>query len=357
MLRNRKTTDGSSRRRLGRGLESLVSKPVPIDVASEDQKQKADVMPTASPAQAVESKPSKRPPTQDLDASAFSQTSVRHGGQDGISVRAIALDLIRANRHQPRQSMDDASLESLAQSIRQAGLMQPIVVRPDSSSPGQFELVAGERRWRAAQRIGLKTIPALVRDVDERSAAELALIENIQREDLNPIDRAEAFERLINDFDLTHQELAQRVGLDRSTITNFTRLTTLDDYSREMVRSGKLTLGHAKVLLAITSDKARADLATKVVRQGWSVRELERHVQHLRKSDGDTVASTAQPTNQPAHLTDLQRRLSEHLGTKVRLKSGSKKGTGSMTIDFYTLDQFDGLMQRLGFATSDAYGS
>jgi len=259
---------------------------------------------------------------------------------------------IRPNTHQPRQVMDDAALESLANSIRQAGLMQPIIVRPDATRPGSFELVAGERRWRAAQRIGLETIPAIVRAVDDRAAAELALVENIQREDLNPIDRAEAFERLLHEFQLTHQDLAERIGLDRSTITNFTRLNSLDPYTREMVRAGKLSLGHAKVLLAVTSDKIRGDVAANVVRQDLSVRALELEIERLRSSSSEAIKPTAK-TSRQTHLADLERRLSEHLGTKVRLRSGAKKGTGSVTIEFYSLDQFDGLMERLGFTAQD----
>jgi ParB family chromosome partitioning protein len=346
MLRNRKTTDGPARRKLGRGLESLVSKPVPIDISSGSTAVAPRPPRTEGTATTIETKPRRH------DASQHSVAD-RPSSSGDHAIVMLNVDSIQPNQRQPRQSMDEASLESLAQSIRQAGLMQPIVVRPAGDSAGTYELVAGERRWRAARRIGLKTIPAIVRDVDDRSAAELALIENIQREDLNPIDRADAFERLINDFQLTHQELAARVGLDRSTITNFTRLTALDEFTREMVRAGKLSLGHAKVLLAITNDKSRADLATRVVRQGWSVRELERHVQTLRDGGGADSATTKPAPQPPAHLADMQKRLGEHLGTKVRIRPGSKKHTGVITIEYYSLDQFDGLMERLGFAAAD----
>ena len=337
MLRTRKSTEGSPRKRLGRGLESLISKPVPIDVSPPAH--------ATPPHAASQLKPHNAPPAS---RAAQPASSEHH-------VIALPVGAIHPNRRQPRQSIDEASLESLAQSIRQAGLMQPIVVRPQSA--GNYELVAGERRWRAAQRIGLTTIPAIVRNVDDRAAAELALVENIQREDLNPIDRAAAFERLINDFKLTHQDLAERVGLDRSTITNFTRLNTLDEYTREMVRAGKISLGHAKVLLAITNDEARAELATRAIRQDWSVRELERHIQQLRETRSGAVSAPASIQSKPPHLADLQQRLGEHLGTKVRIRQGAKKGTGSITIDFYSLDQFDGLMERLGFSTSDSAGA
>jgi ParB family chromosome partitioning protein len=350
MLRNRKTMDGSARRRLGRGLESLVSKPVPIDISNDEIPKRESTTIAATAAGSTDPKPAHEP-------SSTSGTAAPHAEAADHLVIALPVASIVPNRRQPRQSMDESSLEALANSIRQAGLMQPIVVRSDGRSAHTFELVAGERRWRAAQRIGLKTIPAIVRNVDDRAAAELALIENIQREDLNPIDRADAFERLINDFHLTHQELGERVGLDRSTITNFTRLTALDEFTREMVRTSKLTLGHAKVLLAITNDKSRAELATRVVRQGWSVRELERHVQQMRESGDSGGAAPKSASQPPAYLADLQKRLGEHLGTKVRIRQGSKKHTGAVTIEYYSLDQFDGLMERLGFTTADSLGA
>lgn len=348
MQRNTKAKDGSIRKRLGRGLESLISKPVAIDAGSQtkpDQEER-DESPTVAPPRPVEPKPaiSTAKPAQRREETA--------GG-----IVSLAVGSIVPNRRQPRQSIDDAALESLAQSIRQAGLMQPIVVRPAVKGEQGFELVAGERRWRAAQRIGLANIPAIVRELDDRAAAELALVENIQREDLNPIDRAEAFERLLHEFDITHQQLAERVGLDRSTITNFTRLTMLDEFSREMVRAGKLSMGHAKVLLAITNDKVRSDLAGRVVRQGLSVRALEREVELLRQAENSEPAKSASAKPRAAHLVDLERRLAEHLGTKVRIRAGAKKGTGSIAIDFYTIDQFEGLMQRLDFATSDLAGA
>ncbi len=343
MLRNRKAAEGSARKRLGRGLESLISKPVPIEIGEKST-------PTTAPA----SKPTTETASPATGAPVPRQAAPERAD---ASVVSIPVANIVPNRRQPRQTMDDPALAALADSIRHAGLMQPIVVRPIKSGAAgvaSYELIAGERRWRAAQRIGLAVIPAIVRDVDDRSAGELALIENIQREDLNPVDRAEAFERLIAEFKLTHQDLAERLGLDRSTITNFTRLNTLDDYTKEMVRTGRLSLGHAKVLLAIANDKVRSDMAAKVVRDGWSVRELERRVQELREG-GNVAAPEIQAARKaPPHLADLERRLGEHLGSKVRIRTGRKKGTGSLTIEFYTLEQFDGLMDRLGFVASDA---
>jgi ParB family chromosome partitioning protein len=257
----------------------------------------------------------------------------------------IPSDEIHPNPNQPRKHFDEASLRSLAASIRSAGLMQPIVVRP--SLAGGFQLVVGERRWRAAQLIGLSPLPAIVRELDDQTATTWALIENVQREDLNPIERAEAFRQLIDEHGLTHQELADRVGVNRSSVTNFLRLLELDEASRAAVRDERLTVGHAKALLAITNLMQRCRLAEAAIRQAWSVRELERRVGQL--SNRAALSRTGQHAAMDPHLQDLQRQLGAHLGTKVTIQGGKKKGTGRLIIDFYGLDQFDGLMQRLGF--------
>jgi len=326
----------------------------------------------------------------------------------------LPVDSILPNPHQPRKQFDDGGLAALAESIRTAGVMQPILVRrrrhptpaPGNSAPAPansapapgrigpgdsrnatapdapastgephhaYELIAGERRLRAAKLVPLETIPAIIRDLDEREAAEWALIENLQREDLNPIERAEAFRELIDRFDLTHQELAERVGVDRSSISNLLRLNDLDDASRDFVRAGRLSLGHAKALLAIPDAGARGRLASKAAAQEWSVRELERKVRALLKAnaadgswdvDGAGGAAGSSPSwaggrgggaggdgAGRAHLRDLERQLEQHLGTRVRLTPGRKKGAGKLTIEFYSFDEFDGLMQRLGFET------
>jgi ParB family chromosome partitioning protein len=260
------------------------------------------------------------------------------------------VEQIVPNRRQPRTDFDEASLQSLAASIKSAGLMQPIMVRPLSNG---YELVAGERRWRAAKLIGLKLIPAVVKSVDDQVAAELALIENIQREDLNPMERAFALRRLADEFSLTHQAVAEKVGLDRASVTNLLRLSDLDRGTSDLVRSGKLTQGHAKALLAVTDLGARAQFAARIISEDWSVRELERRVQHAVKGTVSTPASSGAPqkdvTARDANVADLERQLAEHLGTRVSLQLGRKKGSGRLTIDFYNLDQFDGLMQKMGF--------
>lgn len=319
-------TDASTRRRLGRGLESLMTTRVPIE-------EPGPVVGAGSTAPA-----GPAPADRDLDEPA------------GRVIR-IPLDRIRPGRDQPRQEFAEEALEALAASIRAAGVMQPIVVRPaGDGGPPRYEIVVGERRWRAAARIGLTSIPAVVREVDDRTAAEWALIENIQREDLNPIERAEAFRRLTDRHGLTHQELADRVGLNRSSVTNFLRLNELDDWIKEAIRRGRLTPGHAKVLLSVASPEARRTLAELAIRQSWAVRQLEQRVGHLAGPRPAKGGSGGAPPGRAggAQVQGLARRIGEQLGTKVSIVEGRTKGSGRLVIEFYSLDQFDGLVARLG---------
>lgn len=323
------TPDSASKgpvRKLGRGLHALIGTPVQIRAAPVETREPA-------PAPSIE--------------------SGAPGGESADRIQMISPDQIVPNRRQPRTDFDEASIANLADSIRSAGLMQPILVRPAAQG---FELIAGERRWRAAKRIGLASIPALVRRVDDQSAAELALIENIQREDLNPMERAHALRRLVEDFSLTHQQLAERVGLDRATVTNLLRLSDLDPSTAELVRAGTLTQGHAKALLSLHDAATRRTYATRAAAEGWSVRELERRVQQLVKGGSalpsPTSNATIEVTARDANVADLERQLSEHLGTRVTLHLGRKKGSGRLTIDFYSLDQFDGIMSKVGFGNS-----
>lgn len=334
------TTDNRSatRRKLGRGLGSLISTPVRI----EPQPSRLPAMASDVPAQATPASGFK-PQTDAAEVS---------------GLRSLPVGSIVPNPRQPRQDFDEASLQALANSIRISGVMQPVVVR-QSSDGSAFELIAGERRWRAAQRAGLAAIPAIVRDVDDRTAAEFSLVENLQREDLNPIERAQAFQRLMSEFHLTHAEIAERVGLDRSSVSNHLRLLDLDDSAVTAVRSGRLTMGHAKALLALTNIEHRSRLAAEAVRQEWSVRELERRARDaatLSNASGGPLAaqpparrSAAMPNPLATHLADLEKRLREHLGTKVAVVPGRAKGSGRLIIDFYSIDQFEGLLKRLDF--------
>ncbi len=319
-------------RRLGRGLDSLVSVAMPLERLPEP----GSPTPLADP----ETPPRGPDPAGELRA---------NSGVDRPTIRLLDLDQLAPNPRQPRQSFDEQGIQRLAASIQSAGVMQPVVARPDRNGvPDRYELVVGERRWRAARLAGVDRIPTLIRDMDDQTAAEWSLVENLQREDLNPIDRAEAFGRLVDDFGLTHQAIADRVGLERSSVTNHLRLTELDEFTKAATRSGQLGMGHARALLAITNFSQRATLARQAIHQDWSVREVERRVKSANRG---APAATGQPSRD-LHLDDLERRLSEHLGTRVRIQPGRKKGTGKVTIEFYTADQFEGLLERMGFACS-----
>jgi len=315
------------RRRLGRGLTSLISTPAPV-------------APGEHPATDAPSTTGGSPAVVDLSVESKDQAP---------AVRVLPTDQIRPSSSQPRQHFDEDALKELGASIKAAGLMQPIVVRPDAK--GGFELVVGERRWRAARLIGLASLPAVVREIDDRTAAEWALIENIQREDLNPLERADAFRRLINEHGLTHRQVADRVGLDRSTVSNLLRLHELDDFTRDAIRNGLLSDGHGRALLAVTNLEARQNLAKLAIRQDWSVRHLQKRATSLAGPEKSRPGKSATAT--APHRADLQRRLSDHLGTKVQVLPGKQKGSGRLVIEFYSFDQFEGLMQKLGFSTAE----
>ncbi|MHC4420226.1 MAG: ParB/RepB/Spo0J family partition protein [Planctomycetota bacterium] len=318
------------RRRLGRGLTSLISTPVPL--SGEEQ-------PTA-----------EAPPPKGTAGTSAAVIEVSPMGQDQApTVQTLPTAQIRPNSRQPRQNFDEGALKELGASIKSAGLMQPIVVRPDPA--GGYELVVGERRWRAAQLIGLTSLPAVVRQVDDRTAAEWALIENIQRADLNPMERADAFRRLTAEHGLTHRQVADHVGLDRSTISNLLRLHELDEFTKDAIRNGMLSEAHGRALLSITNLEARRRLGELAIRQDWSLRNLQKRATSLagpEKSRPKKSATAAAP-----HRADLQRRLSDHLGTKVQVLPGKQKGSGRLVIEFYSFDQFEGLMQKLGFSTAE----
>jgi ParB family chromosome partitioning protein len=257
----------------------------------------------------------------------------------------LQMDLVRPNPQQPRQRFDETSLQRLADSIRTAGLMQPIVVRPTASG---FEIVAGERRWRAFQKLGKPEIPAIVRAVDNQTAAEWALVENLQREDLDPMERADGVARLMEEFGLSQSAVGTQLGLDRSTVANLLRLRDADPSLREALITGLLTQGHAKALLGVTDLKRRGELLEDCVRDGWSVREVERRVQAAIREPVIRPAVGAGPPRS-AHVADLEKRLGTHLGTKVGITLGRQKGRGKMVIEFYSLQQFDGLLEKIGF--------
>lgn len=212
-----------------------------------------------------------------------------------------------------------------------------------------YEIVAGERRWRAAQRAGLEAIPSIVRRLNDRDLAEWALIENLQREDLNAIERAQAFSRLIEQFGLSHEEAGARVGMDRSTISNHLRLLSLADTVQQLIREGLVSMGQARALLGLSDVDQQRMLAERAVRQGMSVREVEAQVRKLTLGSVSRVKPAQ--AGKASYLVDLEKQMAEQLGTKVTIRPGRKKGAGTLSIEFYSLDQFDALISKMGVRT------
>ena len=304
-------TNSDKSRRLGRGLSALISSTQPV--------------PSATSASAAESQE---------------------------PFRQLRLDLIVPNPKQPRREFSEAELQELQLSLQTSGLLQPIAVRPRSD--GRFEIIAGERRFRAASRLGWTTIPAVVRDVSDEQLLSLALVENLQREDLNPMEEAEGYRQLINEFGLAHQQVAQAVGKDRSTVTNALRLLSLPDEVQLLVRSGSLTLGHARALLGVPPGTSLSELARKVVAQRLSVREVERLVQEAkpavkRNRDAENQLTVSE-VPEVRRLTDRLRRF---LQTDVAVHTDSA-GRGELRIRFYSADDFNRVFELITRSSQDA---
>lgn len=259
----------------------------------------------------------------------------------GGGLRELPLELLQPGMYQPRSKPTEAGLQELARSIRSSGVVQPVLVR--SLDDERYELIAGERRWRAAQLAGLETIPALVRELPDRDASCIALVENLQREDLNPIDAARALARLHKDFNMTHEQIAGRVGSSRVHITHLMRLLELDPEVREMVEAGELSFGHARALLVLPSSQQRR-IATRVVDQGLSVREAERLVQQAKS--GNPKKNTSGKPADP-DVTRLERLLAERLASPVSIRHSARGNRGSLIIRYSSLEQLDGLLKRI----------
>ncbi|MCP4302976.1 MAG: ParB/RepB/Spo0J family partition protein [Gammaproteobacteria bacterium] len=292
----------AKKKRLGRGLDALLSKPAVRPVA------------TAT------------------------------GGQDAL--RQIPVELLQRGQYQPRVDMRQDSLEDLANSIRAQGVVQPIVARPlkKTGDVQRYEIVAGERRWRAAQQAGLAEIPAVIRDVPDESAIAMALIENIQRENLNPLEEARALDRLIREFDLTHAEAASAVGRSRASVSNLLRLQDLSEKVKPLLESRQIEMGHARALLGIADAIQQFDAARQVVKKGLSVRETEQLVK--RMLSGATNKPTKRVASVDADIRRLEIEVSEKLGAKVRVDQ-SKKGAGKLVISYNSLDELDGILKHI----------
>ena len=294
----------SPKKRLGRGLDALLSKPASATAA-------ADAAPPA----------------------------------DGDTLRNIPVDLLQRGQYQPRVDMRQDTLEDLAASIKAQGVVQPIVVRPIAASGGErrYEIVAGERRWRAAQLAGLGEVPAVVRKIPDEAAIAMALIENIQRENLNPLEEARALDRLIREFGLTHAEAAEAVGRSRASVSNLLRLQDLSEKVKPMLEDRQIEMGHARALLAIQSPTQQLDAARQVVKKGLSVRETERLVRRMLGGDKKTPP---RPAAQSADVRRLETEVSEKLGAKVSVQH-TAKGAGKLVISYNSLDELDGILKHI----------
>jgi ParB family chromosome partitioning protein len=261
------------------------------------------------------------------------------------SMRQVSIDSVKPNPYQPRTSYDEDDLRALSESIRTNGVIQPILVRETAAG---YELIAGERRLRAARLAGLVEIPALVRAADDAEMLELALVENIHRSDLNPIERASAYQQFINSFSLTQTEAAQRLGEDRSVISNYLRLLELPGEIKKMLTDGSLSMGHARTILALPTDDLRRKLANRALAERLSVREVERLV---RRSLSIPTEHGSKGAETPPHVIDLEKRLQDILGTKVTISTRKQGHRGRIIIDFYSLDEFDRLTEKMGLSS------
>jgi ParB family chromosome partitioning protein len=321
----------TAKKKLGRGLDALLSRPGSEKMSSllGEHKQQGDEQ-SARPAEAgttAAGTDEHRP--QPAAAASGSEADLRN----------IPVDLIQPGKYQPRTDMHENTLEELANSIKQQGVMQPIVLRPISSS--RYEIIAGERRWRASQLAGLHTIPAIIKEVSDESAIAMSLIENIQRENLNPIEEAMALKRLQDEFGLTQQEVAEAVGKSRATVTNLIRLIGLNPDVRRMVEHGDLEMGHARALLSLP-DPQQSETARTVVGKGLSVRQTESLVRRLLAGAG---GKRSRPALDP-DIKHLEEDLSTRLGAKVLIQH-TAKGRGKLILKYNSVDELEGILGHI----------
>ena len=276
---------------------------------------------------------------------AVSRPDARATEESGDGFRNLPIEHLQRGQYQPRVDMRQESLEELAESIKAQGIVQPIVARPISKKGGiqRYEIIAGERRWRAAQMAGLAEIPAVIRDVPDESAIAMALIENIQRENLNPLEEARALDRLIREFDLTHAEAAKAVGRSRASVSNLLRLQDLAEKVKPLLEDRKIEMGHARALLAISNASQQFDVARQIIKKGLSVRETEKLIRRLL-DDGSKPAKKTPAQN--ADIRRLEIEVSEKLGAKVSVDHTSK-GAGKLVISYNSLDELDGILKHI----------
>jgi ParB family chromosome partitioning protein len=263
---------------------------------------------------------------------------------DDSQIKKINLDSIEPNPYQPRKTFNQEELEELTHSIKEHGLIQPIIVRKAKSGSG-YQIVAGERRYRASKNLNLKEIDAIITDIDEQQMMEIALIENLQRKDLNPIEEAEAYQQLIDTFNLVQAELAKRVGKSRSSIANSLRLLKLPDKIKEYVSRGTLAMGHARTLLAIEDIDLQKEVANQIIEKELSVRETERLIKGLKNKTSESKSKKKAVTKKDPNVTIVEEKLRGILGTKVAIQSGKKKG--KIVIEYYSNDDLSRIIEVL----------
>jgi ParB family chromosome partitioning protein len=319
------------RRSLGRGLEALLSSTSVASAAAAPPEPKAA---TIAGAQAPASAP----------AGAAADTAAPPRADDG-ALRELPIDLLQRGRYQPRIDMREETLAELAESIKAQGIVQPIVVRPLRAAGGgemRYEIIAGERRWRAAQMAGLGTVPALIKDIPDEAAVAVALIENIQRENLNPLEEARSLQRLAEEFGLTHAEAADAVGRSRAAVSNLLRLLELPESVRTHVERRELDMGHARALLGLPSASAQAEMAKRAVKEGWSVRATERAVRSALAESG----AAKKPSRGPdPNVKRLETELAETLGAPVAIEHGARGGR--VVIRYAGIEELEGILAHI----------
>ncbi|EGI73335.1 chromosome (plasmid) partitioning protein ParB / stage 0 sporulation protein J [Pseudoalteromonas distincta] len=299
----------AKKRGLGRGLDALLSSSKPTPSASKEQ-----------------------------DTSNVTEAVKNAAGPNNSELQKLPIEFLHSGKYQPRKDMSEEALEELASSIRSQGIIQPIVVRPIAQN--SFEIIAGERRWRAAQIAKLETVPCIIKDVPDEAAVAIALIENIQREDLNAMEEAVALNRLLNEFELTHQQVADAVGKSRTTVTNLLRLNNLNSDVKILLEHGDIEMGHARCLLALAGE-AQSDAARLAVAKALTVRETEKLVRSILEPVPAKEIAEKDPD-----VKQLEQQLAENLGAKVEINY-NKKGKGKLVISYTNLDELDGILNRI----------
>ena len=327
----------AKRKGLGRGLDALLGAKGAAGKATGQQQ---------TPAQGAEGKSDvKINPAEVIRNATEAAARVDTTEAEALDgkLATLPIEQLERGKYQPRRDMDQAALDDLAASIKAQGVMQPIVVRPVAAE--RFEIIAGERRWRASQLAGRDTIPAVIRDVPDETAIALALIENIQREDLNPMEEALALKRLQDEFDLTHQQVADTVGRSRAAVSNILRLLNLPPDLKKLLEHGDIEMGHARALLSLDREDQHA-IAAQVTARGLSVRQTE---QMAKKAQADRSGKRVEPLLERApDVSRLEEKLGEHVGLPVAVKQNTK-GKGQISFSYSSLDELDGLLERLRF--------